>query len=243
MTIIVIMSIVMGDDSRWTMMDFDGWMRTMKTTRLHFIDIRNHRVLAAFSIVKFSVVVAELSVFPVRNVVLEKWGFMRVSWNGGTLKSSILYDRIFHYLRTPPNRHWLLDVAQQWGKPFGRAATRLDLLYTKYIYGMMECLWCQPMIIINLPNITITYKCTTMYFIGMMSLLGSPLKLRNWGVLAHSQVTFSPLSRGIWPTPTMERPVRLLRCHRCRWQSHLRLRVLQKGHQKQGGSYSNKMGR
>jgi hypothetical protein len=72
MTIIVIMSIVMGDDSRWTMMDFDGWMRTMKTTRLHFIDIRNHRVLAAFSIVKFSVVVAEFSVFPVRNVVLEK---------------------------------------------------------------------------------------------------------------------------------------------------------------------------
>ena len=115
MTITVIMSIVMGDDSRWTMMDFDGWMRRMKTTRLHFINIRNHRVLAAFSIVTFSVVVAEFSVFPVRNVVLEKWGFMRVSWNGGTPKSSILYDRIFHYLRTPPNRHWLLDVAQPAG--------------------------------------------------------------------------------------------------------------------------------
>ena len=71
MTITVIMSIVMGDD-RWTMMDFDGWMRRMKTTRLHFINIRNHRVLAAFSIVTFSVVVAEFSVFPVRNVVLEK---------------------------------------------------------------------------------------------------------------------------------------------------------------------------
>ena len=168
MTIIVIMSIVMGDDSRWTMMDFDGWMRTMKTTRLHLIDIRNHRVLACSSCMfnceifgsccwTFSLSCEKCS-FGEMRVYEGLWGFMRVSWNGGTPKSSILYDRIFHYLRTPPNRHWLLDVAQPvGGKSFGRAATCRDLLHTKYIYGMMECLWCQPMII-NLPNITITYK-------------------------------------------------------------------------------------